>query len=86
MQMTGATVTLVEGSVGDDVSWGLRPESAASEIRAEERLTEMIAHAGGDVVVGDSHLANSVIAERTGVVPIHPIQLMARSYGIPEDG
>jgi hypothetical protein len=78
-------VALVEGSSGDEVSWRLRPGSEASSIRAARRLTELIAAAGGDVVTGDSHIANAVIAERTGVAPIHPIQLIARSYGIPEE-
>jgi hypothetical protein len=26
-----------------------------------------------------------VITEQTGAVPIHPVQVLARAYGIPED-
>ena len=29
--------------------------------------------------------ANTAIAERTGTTPTHPIPLIARAYGIPED-
>jgi Fe-S oxidoreductase len=85
MQLTGADVVLVEGSCGDDVSWGLRPESEASSTWAATRLTELIAAVGADVVAGDSHLANTVVAEQTGVAPIHPIQVIARAYGIAEE-
>jgi glycerol-3-phosphate dehydrogenase subunit C len=37
------------------------------------------------VVMGDCHLANTAIAEETGYVPMHPMQVLARAYGIPEE-
>lgn len=46
---------------------------------------EQIVQAGGDVVTGDCNLANTAIAEQTGTTPTHPIQLIARAYGIPHD-
>jgi hypothetical protein len=36
-------------------------------------------------VAGDCHLANGVITEQTGRVPLHPIQVIARAYGIPPE-
>jgi hypothetical protein len=37
------------------------------------------------VVLGDCHLANGAIIEETGRVPKHPIQLIARAYGLPPE-
>jgi hypothetical protein len=48
-------------------------------------MADAIARAGGDVVVGDCHLANGGIVQETGRRPQHPLSLMARAYGIPED-
>lgn len=31
------------------------------------------------------HLANGVIIEQTGRTSVHPIQMIARAYGIPEE-
>jgi hypothetical protein len=36
-------------------------------------------------VTGDCHLANGAINEQTGRVSLHPISLVARAYGIPEE-
>jgi len=41
--------------------------------------------AGNEVVCGDCHLANGSILQETGTKPVHPIQLMARAYGIAEE-
>ena len=43
------------------------------------------ARPGNDVVAGDCHLANGGIAQETGQPPVHPIQVVARAYGIPEE-
>ena len=34
---------------------------------------------------GDCHLANTAIAEQTGENPQHPLQVVARAYGIPHE-
>jgi hypothetical protein len=36
-------------------------------------------------VAGDCHLANTAINEQIGQEPIHPLQLIARAYGIGEE-
>jgi hypothetical protein len=45
----------------------------------------MVKDAGGDIVTGDCHLANTAINEQTGNKPVHPLQMIARAYGIPEE-
>jgi glycerol-3-phosphate dehydrogenase subunit C len=41
--------------------------------------------AGNDVIAGDCHLANGGILQETGTLPLHPLQIVARAYGIPEE-
>jgi cytochrome c len=45
-------------------------------------LAREIIAAGNEVVCGDCHLANGAITQETGATPLHPMQLMARAYGV----
>lgn len=85
MKLTGAKVKLVQQCSGIDGMWGLRAENAELSIPIAKKLGEEIIRAGGDVVTGDCHLANTAITEQTGREPLHPLQLVARAYGIPEE-
>ena len=49
------------------------------------KLADEIEAAEGDEIAGDCHLANTAITEQTGKSPSHPLQLLARAYGIPEE-
>ena len=85
MMLTGAKVKLVQQCSGIDGMWGLRAENTDISIPIAGRLGDEIRRAGGDVVAGDCHLANTAITEQTGEVPQHPLQVMARAYGIAEE-
>ena len=85
MALTGAVVTVVQQCSGIGGMWGYRAENEEISIPIARRLGAEIGRAGGDVVTGDCHLANTAIEEQTGRVPLHPIQLVARAYGISED-
>ena len=85
MKLTGARVTLVQRSSGVDAMWGWRSEHAARALPVGVALGNAITRAGGEVVAGDCHLANTVINEQTGRTPLHPIQVVARAYGISEE-
>ena len=85
MKLTGAKVKLVQQCSGIDGMWGFRAENEDISIPIAGKLAEQIRRAGGDVVTGDCHLANTAITEQTGIAPLHPISFMARAYGIPED-
>ena len=78
-------ITLVQQCSGIDGTWGLRAENYDGP-RGGPPLASDITGAGAEVVAGDCHLANGAIIQETGRVPLHPLQLMARAYGIPEDG
>jgi glycerol-3-phosphate dehydrogenase subunit C len=84
MELTGAAVTVVRQCSGMGAMWGLRTENEDVSIPIARELGAEIQRAGGDMVAGDCHLANTAITEQTGRVPLHPIQLLARAYGISE--
>jgi Fe-S oxidoreductase len=89
MKLTGAKVKLVQQCSGIDGMWGLRSENEQISIPIAKKLADQIEKAGGgqpgNVVTGDCNLANTAIAEQTGAKAIHPISMIARAYGIPED-
>jgi Fe-S oxidoreductase len=86
MKLTGAKITLVQQCSGIDGMWGLRAENTELALPLARKLKDEIERAGGEVVAGDCHLANTAITEQTDRVPLHPIQVIARAYGIPEEG
>jgi glycerol-3-phosphate dehydrogenase subunit C len=85
IMLTGAKVTLVQQCSGIDGTWGLRAENTEISVPMAEKLGEQIRRANGEVVAGDCHLANTAITEQTGEEPLHPLQLIARAYGISEE-
>jgi glycerol-3-phosphate dehydrogenase subunit C len=85
LKLTGARITLVQQCSGVDGMWGLRAENDSISVPIAEKLGAQIDKAGCEVVAGDCHLANAAIAEQTGRVPHHPIQIIARAYGISEE-
>lgn len=85
MALTGAIVRVVQQCAGSEVMWGLRAGNDRLGDELAGRLGATIDDLGGDVVVGDSHLANVAITEQTGREVTHPLQLLARAYGIAEE-
>ena len=85
IKLTGAKVKLVQLCSGIDGMWGLRAENTDISIPIAKKLADEIRKAEGDVVAGDCHLANTAITEQTGAAPLHPLQLIARAYGIAEE-
>jgi Fe-S oxidoreductase len=84
LELTGAEVTTVQQCSGIDGMWGLRAGNEQLAIPIARKLAEQIDAAGSSVVAGDCSLANTAIAEQTGLTPSHPISLLARAYGIRE--
>ncbi len=82
MKLTGAKVKLVQQCSGIDGMWGFRAENEDISIPIAKKLGDQITKAGGDLVAGDCHLANTAITEQTGREPRHPLQVVARAYGI----
>lgn len=92
LKLMGAKVNLVEQSSGVESLAGLRTIKADSSRSASEQLGDLVNRAGGgrisadvvggEVVVGDCHLSNTAITEQTGVVALHPMQILAAAYEI----
>jgi Fe-S oxidoreductase len=85
MKLTGARIQLVQQCSGIDGMWGLRQENAELSLPLARKLGDEIDRMGGEVVAGDCHLANTAITELTGRIPQHPLQIVARAYGIPAE-
>jgi Fe-S oxidoreductase len=85
LKLTGSKIKLVQTCSGIDGMWGLRAENAELSMPIAKKLADEINAAEGDEVAGDCHLANTAITEQTGKTPSHPLQLLARAYGIPAE-
>ncbi len=84
MALTGARVTVVERCSAIDGTWGLRAENVAMAKKIARPLMEAITKSDAELVAGDCHLSNGAIHEDTGRKPVHPLQVLARAYGIEE--
>jgi Fe-S oxidoreductase len=85
LQLTGASVSVVERCSGIDGSWGYRAENYELARKVAAPLRRAIEAELPAAVCGDCHLANGAIREETGVPSLHPLQLVARAYGISEE-
>ncbi len=82
LKLTGTKVTSIAKCSGIDGMWGLRADNYELARKVAEPLEAAIEKADAEVVVGDCHLANGAIFEGTGRRPQHPLQQLARAYGI----
>jgi Fe-S oxidoreductase len=85
MKMTGAQITEIDQCSGIDGMWGFKAGNEELSIPIAQKLAAKITDAGNDLVVGDCHLANTAIVEQAGQSPQHPLQVVARAYGIAEE-
>ncbi|MEX2627927.1 MAG: heterodisulfide reductase-related iron-sulfur binding cluster [Ilumatobacteraceae bacterium] len=85
MKLTGAKVKLVQQCSGIDGMWGFRAGHEEISVPIAKKLGDQITKSDGDIVAGDCHLANTAIVEQTGRTPQHPLQVVARAYGIPPE-
>lgn len=84
MRLTGARVEIVERCTAIDGTWGLRAENVEQARQIAKPLMEKVRGADADVVAGDCNLANNAIAEDADRTPLHPLEIVARAYGIEE--
>jgi Fe-S oxidoreductase len=82
MELTGAKVAMVERCSAIDGTWGLRAENYEMATRIAKPLMEKVQESDAQLIAGDCHLANNAIAEQAGKKPSHPLQVLARAYGI----
>lgn len=85
MKLTGATITLIDQCSGIDGMWGYRAGNEKYSVPIAMKLAIKIEEANNQIVAGDCHLANTAINEQTGIVAQHPLQVIARAYGIAKE-
>ncbi|MEW6477074.1 MAG: heterodisulfide reductase-related iron-sulfur binding cluster [Actinomycetota bacterium] len=86
ISLTGARVQLVNGCAGIDGTWGLRAENYELACAVAQPLVRMLGRDRAAVTAGSCALANAAIEESTGHRPIHPIEILARAYGLDIPG
>ncbi len=86
LKTAGVKCTLVQRCSGIDGTWGYRAENYELAREVAAPLGREVEAAGNEVVCGDCHLANGSILQETGMQPVHPLQLMARAYGVGGGG
>lgn len=85
LELAGIRCDVVQRCSGIDGTWGHRAANYELAREVAAPMAREIRAAGNEVVCGDCTLANGAILQETGTRPLHPIQLLARAYGIPED-
>ncbi len=85
LKVAGIKATLVQRCSGIDGTWGYRAGNYELARKVAGPMAREITAAGHEVVCGDCHLANGAIEQETGSRPVHPMQLVARAYGIPPE-
>ncbi len=78
----GTSVTVVERCSAFDGSWGAKSEFYQISLKAADKLLKEIQRKGTEIIASDCPLAGLQIAQGTGTQPQHPIQLVARAYGL----
>jgi glycerol-3-phosphate dehydrogenase subunit C len=84
MRLTGAEVEVVERCSAIDGTWGLRAENVEMARKIAKPLMDKVSASDAELVTGDCQLANVAMTEGTGKRPVHPLQVLARAYGIEE--
>jgi len=85
MALTGAKVAMVERCSAIDGTWGLRAENVEMARKVAKPLMEKVSESDAELVAGDCQLSNTAIFEATAKQPAHPLQVLARAYGIEEE-
>lgn len=83
LELTGAEVSVVAGP-GVGGVWSLRADNERDVSCAVDRLAELVDLVGADELAGDCALDSAAIADRTGRPVSHPIEVIARAYGIAD--
>jgi Fe-S oxidoreductase len=78
-------VQLIEQCSAYDGSWGAKKEFYQLSLKWAGKLFKQVEQAEPDVVASDCPLAGLQIAKGTNREPLHPVQIVARAYGLEDD-
>jgi Fe-S oxidoreductase len=79
-----AKVDVVERCSAVDGTWGFKTQYFELSMKVAKPLFDAVQAAGAPTVATDCPLAAMQIAQGTGTEPVHPIQVLARAYGLDE--
>lgn len=79
-------VRMVESCSAVDGTWGMKAEHYETGRRYAQKLIKGIADLEPDVVVSDCTLAGLRIAYEGKTQVLHPVEALARAYGLVEEG
>jgi glycerol-3-phosphate dehydrogenase subunit C len=79
-----STIEVIERCSAVDGTWGFKTEYFDLSMKVARPLFDAVRASGAPTVATDCPLAALQIAQGTGVEPRHPIQLLARAYGLED--
>jgi len=80
----GTHVRVVEGCSGIDGTWGYRSENVLLAKGIIAPTAEKLRDTSADLLIGDCLLSDFAIEEEGLPRPLHPMQALARAYGLGE--
>lgn len=78
----GCDVEVVDRCAGIDGTWGLKAKFYDEAQRVSAKLTERFREQHCETACGDCALAGLQIETAVDHAPVHPVQILARSYGL----
>lgn len=81
----GTEVRMVEQCSAVDGTWGMKAEHYETGRKYAQKLVDEVNAAHPDVVVSDCTLAGLRIVKENGVRVLHPVEALARAYGLVHD-
>jgi len=83
MELTGATVEVIERCSGHDGTWGVKVEFFELSMNIARKAVREIEEVQGDLVVSDCPLSGVQLTQAGGGKPtLHPIEVIRQAYGI----
>jgi glycerol-3-phosphate dehydrogenase subunit C len=79
-------VRMIEECSAVDGTWGMKAAHYETGRKYAGKLTRGIEGAEPDLVVTDCSLSSLRIGQENKVAPLHPIEALARAYGLVDDG
>lgn len=86
LRLAGAQVIFIDkGCSGHDGTWAMKKEYFDMAQRVARGLHRGVNESNADIVATDCSLAGLQIRQGTGRATVHPIEVLAKAYGIEEE-
>jgi glycerol-3-phosphate dehydrogenase subunit C len=86
LRLAGAQVVFIDkGCSGHDGTWAMKKEYFDMSQKVARGLHRGVKESGADIIATDCSLAGLQIRQGTGRATLHPIEALAKAYGIEEE-